>query len=416
MAKYNLTPKVNIPEGEAMKMPEDVEVMKALYARGWGVKRIAGELGISKNTVKRYLKLEQWSPYGQPSRPSKLREHSDWIREQFLKHGGNAEVVRQELVKEKGCRVALRTVERFVQPFRRELRAEAKATVRFETPPGKQMQIDFGSMRVVIGPEEPKVFLFVATLGFSRRNYVAPFQHERQEVWFKGIEGAFERFGGVPDELLIDNPRGLVTYHNPQTREVRFSPRFLQFASYWGFRPRACLPYRARTKGKDERAVSYVKRNAIAGREFISWDALERHLDYWMSEVSDCRIHGTTGETPIERFSRETLKPLTGRPPFLQIQEVERIVHSDACVELETNAYSVPWHLIGSQVRVQVMEGQVLIFHNGSQVAIHPHSKERHKRIIKKGHLKGIVGSVPLRQGHLQRPLGEYEALVGGGW
>lgn len=416
MVKYTLTPEANMPKGEVMQMPEDVEAMLALQRLGWGSKKIAKELRVSRKTVRKYLAAGGWSPYGQPCRPSQLEDHGDWIKEQFLRHRGNAEVVRQELSREKKLQVSLRTVERFVQPFRRELQAGAKATVRFETPPGKQMQIDFGSMRMAIGPERPKVFLFVATLGFSRRNYVAPFQHERQEAWFKGIEGAFERFDGVPEELLIDNPRGLVTYHNPQTREVRFSPRFLQFASYWGFRPKACLPYRARTKGKDERAVSYVKHNAIAGREFISWDALERHLDYWMTEVSDCRIHGTTGTAPIERFEEEALRPLTGRPPFLQIQEVERIVHTDACVELETNSYSVPWHLIGSQVRVQVIEDQVLIFHNGSQVAVHAHTKERRKRIIERGHLKGIIGSAVLRPGELQRPLSEYEALIGGGW
>ena len=83
-----------------------------------------------------------------------------------------------------------------------------------------------------------------------------------------------------------------------------FAQRLEEFASYWGFKPRACRPYRARTKGKDERGVAYVKKNAIAGREFSSWAELEAHLVRWSREVADLRVHGTTGEAPLERFVR----------------------------------------------------------------------------------------------------------------
>jgi hypothetical protein len=128
----------------------------------------------------------------------------------------------------------------------------------------------------------------------------------------------------VPQEVLFDNARALVDYHDAATGEVRFNERLLAFAHYWRFHPRACLPYRARTKGKDERGVGYVKRNAIAGHDFISWAALEGHLEWWMREIADQRVHGTTvglqptgstrGEGPLRRFEREevqTLAPLT---------------------------------------------------------------------------------------------------------
>src|SRR4029077_15964373 len=119
------------------------------------------------------------------------------------------DVVRQELEGEKGIRLSLRTVEREVAHLRRELEAEALATVRFETPPGKQLQIDFGERRVTIGDEKGKGYLFVATLGYSRRLYVRAFRNERQESWFAGVEGAFRHFGGVTEEVLLDNDRGL---------------------------------------------------------------------------------------------------------------------------------------------------------------------------------------------------------------
>ena len=116
--------------------------------------------------------------------------------------------------------------------------------------------------------------------------------------------------------------RALVDYHDAATREVRFNERLHAFARYWRFHPHACAPYRARTKRKDERGVGYVKRNAIAGHDFISWAALEGHLDWWMREIADQRVHGTTGEVPLTRFQREeatALAPLNGRPPFGQI-------------------------------------------------------------------------------------------------
>src|SRR6185312_13936462 len=139
---------------------------------------------------------------------------------------------------------------------------------------------------------------------------------ERQESWLEGLESTFRHFGGVTAEVLFDNDRGLVSRHDVETREVVFNARFLAFARYWGFRPRACAPYRARTKGKDERGVGYAKRNAVAGHGFASWTALEGHLAWWMREIADRRAHGTTGEPPIERFRRDeanALRPLDGR-------------------------------------------------------------------------------------------------------
>ena len=144
-------------------------------------------------------------------------------------------MVRQDLLRERSVDVSLRTVERAVAPFRRLLTAEAKATVRFETPPGRQLQIDFGQLRVPVADERVRVFLFVATLGYSRRCHVAAFRHERQSSWFRGLEGAFLHFGGVTKEVLIDNPRPLVVEHDAVTREVEFQERkFLAFAACGG--------------------------------------------------------------------------------------------------------------------------------------------------------------------------------------
>ena len=419
-----------------MKLPDEVAAMLRLHGLGWGIRRIAAELGCDRETVQRYVAAGGWAAYRGPGRPSVLTGHEVWIAERFRRHRGNADVVRQELAGELGVRVSLRTVERAVAHLRRELAAEALATVRFETPPGRQLQVDFGEVRIGIeGEERGKLHLFVATLGYSRRVYVRAFRHERQSAWLDGIEGAFRHFGGVPAELLMDNAKALVTQHDAATREVVFNDRLHAFACYWGVRPVACAPYRARTKGKDERGVGYVKNNAIAGRSFASWSALEAHLARWMREVADIRVHGTTGEIPDERFAREerqALRPLDGRPSFRQVRELTRRVQNDACVDVDTNHYSVPWRLIGAQVSVVVSNGAVRVHPAGAAVACHQQRRGRRERAVDRVHLHGVLargpdapdqpGSAPampnaaLPGTDLLRPLAEYEQIAGGGW
>ena len=426
-------PKITIRKGDEMQTPEAVAAMRRLYELGWGLRRIAGELGCSRNTVKRHLGRSGWAPYRSPDRRRALGAVHDWLAASFRQHRGNADVVRQELQRVHGLRVSLRTVERAVRPWRQLLEAEARATVRFETPPGRQLQIDFGTITVRIGGEPVVVRLFVATLGFSRRAFVAAFDHERQSAWLDGLEGAFHHFGGVPEEVLIDNARALVDDHDRTTRVVVFNARFLAFARYWGFQPRACAPYRARTKGKDERGVGYVKRNAIAGRTFASWAALEAHLSGWLRTVADVRIHGTTGEPPLERFQRaeaDALRPLNGRPPFHWTRELTRRVHADGCVEVDTNHYSVPWRLIGETVTVHIVDESLRVRRAGIEVARHALGVGRRQRVIDPAHLAGVVGA-PAEGGAanhappaadrsstpvLLRPLADYEAIAGGGW
>jgi transposase len=182
--------------------------MLALKARGWGVKRIAREFGTCPKTVRRYVREGGWAGCSRARRTPALAELAGWLEERLVRHGGNADVVRQELAAGHGLVVSLRTVERACAPFRQGLLAAARATVRFETPPGRQLQIDFGERRVVVAGAPVRVHLFVATLAHSRRLHVRAFRGEAQENWFEGIEGAFRAFGGVPEEVLFDNARG----------------------------------------------------------------------------------------------------------------------------------------------------------------------------------------------------------------
>jgi hypothetical protein len=217
----------------------------------------------------------------------------------------------------------------------------------------------------------------------------------RQESWFDGLESAFAKFGGVLEEVLLDNARALVVEHDPTMRTVVFNDKLKAFAKHWGFRPRACAPYRARTKGKTENGVGYVKRNAIAGRCFPSWEAFEAHLEAWTRDVADVRVHGTTGEAPIERFWRDgakALKPIAGMPPFQAARELIRRVQSDCAIEIDGSAYSVPWRLIGETVRATIMDGTVRIHHGSREVAVHLVCTGRRRRVIDPAHFDGLAG------------------------
>ena len=180
------------------------QVILCLRDLGLGMKKISREIKVSRNTVRRYSRSGGWEPYKRTTRGGQLSGLESWLEAEFIKHHGNCDVLRQELKRQHGLDVHIRTIQRAVKPLRTRMVASALATVRFETPPGEHLQIDFGTKTIMIGDAPQKVFLFVATLGYSRRCYVRAFDGERQGSWFAGIEGALQHFGGMPRHLLID--------------------------------------------------------------------------------------------------------------------------------------------------------------------------------------------------------------------
>lgn len=376
-----------------MVEPESVQQIRALAALGWGSKRISRELGIARNTVRRYLRLADPCPVQVRPRARRLDEEKrELVRRLYRTIGeGNAVVVASEL-RRMGVRVGVRVVQRLLAPERQAVRAAEAATVRFETRPGEQMQIDFGQKTVVIGGVPTKVHLLVAVLGHSRRIFVQAFLAERGDDWREGIANAFRHFGGVPAEVLGDNARALVVARDRAAQTVTFHPSYLAFCKDWDVVPRACGPYRARTKGKVESGVKYVKRNALAGRTFGSFAELEAHLAAWMAE-SDLHEHGTTGERPLDRFERDerrALRPLPSMPLAVRIVRLRRQVGNDPFVNVDTVRYSVPHALVRRVVEVDLGEQVVRIFHAGLLVATHARSFERHARVVDPEHLRGL--------------------------
>jgi transposase len=309
--------------------------------------------------------------------------------------GYSAQILYQEL-RQRGYRGSYETVKLFVRPLRAARLAAERALVRFETPPGLQSQIDWGTARIPFRHQVAVRHIFVLTLGYSRRSFYLPCLNETLPQFLDAHERAFEHFGGHTREHLYDRPR---TVCQPSEGRILWNATFKAFAEYWGFEPRLCQAYRAQTKGKVESGVKYFKGNFLPGRAFVDDVDLGEQLLQWMVEIADVRVHGTTHERPIERFPEERrhLLPTRGQPSFRLEARQSRIVADDWLVSFETNRYSVPFALIGQLVEILRRDGQVRIFHRGRVVAEHPELAGKYQVRILPEHGPGAIARTARR-------------------
>jgi transposase len=377
---------------EGWMLGEDVvrEVLARL-ARGEHVKAIARELGVDKKTIKRWRQRGAWRPRTPRVYAKAIDTHRAFLERRGPEVGWNGVVLLREL-RAQGFTGGYQQVQRALQPLRTTRQWATRATVRFETGPGEQAQIDFGQLRVWIADVETPVHFFVFTLGFSRRAVAYAYRNERLDTLLDGHERSLRHFGGVPLTCLYDNPRTITLGRS--AGQVLWHPRFEDFARYYGFTPRACQPYRARTKGKVESGVKYVKRNALAGRRFASWAAVEAWLEEWAATVADVRLHGTTHERPIDRFARETLTPLGTQPPYHYTMPRRRIVAADALVAIAAGRYSVPVRYVGHTVDVRETATHYVIV--AGETCIAQHAKAgRHAVVMDPAHYAGLLRPGP---------------------
>ena len=288
---------------------EDVVTIEVLKKQGRGLREIARELGVSRNTVRKYLrdgKLPQYGP--RPSQPAKLDAYEPYLRERLaLDPRLQASVLCRE-IRERGYDGAESMVR--VRVAALKPKAPVEPVVRFETEPGRQMQVDYAEFR----HGDATVYAFVATLGFSRRLFVRFVDSLAFESLRDCQIGALEHFGGVTHEVLYDNMRTVVLQRNAYgVAKHRFHPGLWALARDYGFTPRLCRPYRAQTKGKVERAISYLRRSFFAPfaatlkqhAQPLTLEALNAAAERWVRTVADVRKHRTTGEAPVLRFERE---------------------------------------------------------------------------------------------------------------
>lgn len=306
-----------------MLRQEVVLEIQIMARQGMSIRDITRQLGVSRNTVRRYLRDPSAAegPDPGPGRPSELEPFKDWLRRRVESAAPRrlpATALHREIA-DLGYTGSVRTVRRFVAAL--QPAPEPEPLVRFETAPGQQAQMDWGEYRL----GKQKVYCFVGVLGFSRQLYFEYVDSMRAEVLVACHRRMFQAFGGVPREILYDNMKTVVTKRDAYARgRHRFHDDLWSLAKDLGFRPVLCRPYRPKTKGKVERMVRYVAESffhpLVTKLEMLDepmdLERLNAEARTWCQAVANVRTHGTTGEQPVQRLQEDqaAMSPLPAQP------------------------------------------------------------------------------------------------------
>jgi transposase len=395
-----------------------IHKIKALYDNGEGLKirAIARQLGISRTTVKKYLKQDETVTQHQQSvrkRRQRLDAHRDYIIHLLKSFPGLSatKVLAKLRAKEPQLAISERTARRYISHLKTTLTVAQQRRYEpvLDMVPGVQCQVDGGELRGVrLGELDRTVYFVVFVLSYSRLMHVGLSRVPINTDTFVAMhDAAFRYFGGCPEECVYDQTK-LVVLHE-QYRELTLNQAFHAYASAAGFRIQACEGFDPESKGKVEAGVKYVKHNALAGETFADWAALEAHVQQWLDETANVRRHATTGEAPRSRYERDEkthMRPYL-TPAYLSQPRspgATRQVDKTGLLSWKANKYSAP--LVYQQARVGVQEqGTQLVLtalDSGQEIARHSlcqgqgqiikntdHYRDKQQQIIELEHLIG---------------------------
>ena len=360
-----------------------------LHRQGLSVSAIARQLERDRKTVRKYIERGLAAPaYGprQP-RPSVVTPFAPYLQERvaaFPELTGSR-LLRE--IKELGYAGGYTAVKEFLRTIRpRALQAFER---RFETPPGKQAQVDFAFFRTTFTDQpgaERIIWLFSLVLGHSRMLWGRFVAHQDLQTVLRCHIAAFEAFGGAPAEILYDRMKTAVL-GEADDQGIAYNRKLLDLATHYRFLPKACAPYRAKTKGKVERPFRYVRDDFFLGRSFRNLDDLNAQFRHWLDTVANPRRHATTGRIVLEHFAEEKpyLKALPATP-FNLVLALERRVTREGMVSVGGNLYSVPDSTRRRIVEVHTLANEIHILEDDQLIAVHPVLEGRGQRRIAGGH------------------------------
>jgi len=361
-----------------------------LHRQGAGVSAIARRTGLDRKTVRKVISSGLEPPaYGpRQAKVTQLQPFEQYLRERL---GAVPELTGRRLHRElaavgyRGGYTALTDLLREIRPV-----AALPFEVRFETPPGRQAQVDFAHFRTVFTDEpgtERVVWLFSLVLGHSRMLWGRFVPQQDLQTLLRCHAAAFEALGGAPAEILYDRMRTVFVREDPDAGHIVYNRTLIEFARHYGYLPKACQAYRAKTKGKVERPFRYIREDFFLGRSFRSLGDLNEQFRQWLDEVANPRTHATTRRVVAEHFAEErpSLQPLPAGP-FQAVLRLERRITRDGMVSVDGNLYSVPNTTRRRPVEVHSMAHEVRILEEGRVVAVHPVLDGRGQRRIIAGH------------------------------
>jgi transposase len=343
--------------------------IKAMAAQGIPLSRIAAEFGIDRKTARR-LRDADADPNRvlTRNRASRLAPYEKYIGERLGAGVPIAQIAR-DLSKQLGP-IPRSTLWDFARPFRSEKPALAEE-VRFETTPAQQAQCDWGDCgSIVDGGMTRALSLFVLALGYSRHTF-ACFTTSMDEISLqRSHAAAFEDFGGVPHAVLYDNMKTVTVGRDGDAKPI-WQREFIDFAGRYGFTPKCARPYRAKTKGKVERTIGFIRHSFLPGREFTDLADANAQLQQWLAEANQ-RIHRTHGERVDERLARERvlLIPLRPMPPIERV--TSRVVDAEGTISYEANRYELPRGYRGRAVVVRDDGRELRIFDREALICRYP--------------------------------------------
>ncbi len=366
---------------------------------------IAEKLGINRRTVYRYLTDGKEQPlYGpRPMRSSKLDHYKGYLLGRIEDYPELSATRLLAEIKGLGYRGGYTILKDYLKVSRPS--PPVSFEQRFEVNPGHQAQVDFATFKTPLGT----VYALLVVLSWSRALWVRFGFHQDQLTLLGGLHQSFRAFSGVPKTLLFDRMRTAVAGSGPGGAAV-FNAEMLRFADHYGFKPVACRPYRAKTKGRVERAVSYLRRNFFYGRSFRDLEDLNTQVSSWLRDTANTRVHGTTGEIPEERLNEEQpyLTPLPA-DSYIPMVTLGRRITKDGFVSYNGNEYSVPDGVARSEMQVRASLEELHLFQGGQLVASHLLLEGRGGRRMDPKHQRQGNGSRPATQ---DLPLGAAQHII----
>jgi transposase len=370
---------------------EERFMIREMYRKGVSISEIARQTGRDRKTIRQVVNAPDLLPAKHPrqAKACKIDPYAPYLEQRMAEGVLNARKLYGEILAQ-GYPGKESKVREFVHERRPD--TEPLGSVRFETAPGEQGQVDWGSFGFIMHHGRSyRLYAFVMTLGWSRASYLH-FTISSDTTWFIRCHlHAFTYLGGVPKRLLYDNLKSVVLGRDAED-VVHWNPRFLDFADLAGFAPQACKPYRPQTKGKVENGVKYVRGNFWPGLHFRDLEDLNAQALTWLNTTANPRVHGTTGEVPFTRLRSEGLQPADKALTYDTSVLTTRRSSKDCFISYDGNLYSVPAAYARKTLQVKITEAQELVICSevGHELARHRVLLGKQERSVQTDHYQGL--------------------------